>query len=187
MSSSGRLQPRRVGEQAAAGIGVRRLVGMAEVPLGVVRVVEAPVGERCSRDRGVEHVGAPEHRERGEVATERPPTDGDPVEVELGPVGGDRPERVDLVLEDRRGEIVVDGPLPLAPETRRAAAVDDDDGEALVGQPLGRQNELCERTTRWWWGPAVRVEQYREALPCLSPGGQEERRRQPPLAARAPT
>ena len=61
-------------------------------------------------------------------------------EVELGvQLGGGRASAVDLVVEHRRGEVEVDGPLPRRAAPGRAAPVDDDHREALVGEPLRRQ------------------------------------------------
>ena len=59
-------------------VHLRVLVRMAEVALGVVRVVEPPVGDRRARDRRVEHVRPAQHRERGQVPAVGPAADGRP-------------------------------------------------------------------------------------------------------------
>ena len=118
VSDAGQRQQRRVG---VGGVVDRRV---AEVALGVVRVVQPPVGDRRAGDRGVEHVGTPHHRERGEIATEAPAADRDTIEVERIVLGGGV-QRVDLIVEDRCRQVEVDGALPLAAPSRRAASVDD--------------------------------------------------------------
>ena len=63
-------------------------------------------------------------------------------------------ERLDLVVEDRAGEVEVDGPLPLAAPAGGAAAVGDDHREALVGEPLRGEVAVAGRArTRWACGP----------------------------------
>ena len=64
------------------------LVGVAEVPLGVVGVVETPLGDRCAGDRGVE-------QQRSPLFSGRP---GGPARHEWPPIGSScppwrRPER----------------------------------------------------------------------------------------------
>ena len=75
---------------------------VAEVALGVVRVVQPPVGDRRAGDGGVEDVGAAQHGQRGQVAAEAPAPDRHPVEVELGCCSAAAVQRLDLVLEHRR-------------------------------------------------------------------------------------
>ena len=82
ISSSGRVRPVGQRQQRVGVVDVGLLVGVAEVALGVVGVVEAPLGDRRAGDGGVEDVGPAQHGERGEVAAEAPPADGDAVEVE---------------------------------------------------------------------------------------------------------
>ena len=78
-------------------------------------------------------------------------------------------ERLDLVVQDRAGEVELDGPLPLAAPARGAAAVGDHHREALVGEPLGDQEPRRGRP-----GPAVRAARRRgRAAPAaarLRPG-----------------
>ena len=139
-------RPGQVGgeRQQRVGVVALGLIGrVAEVALGVVGVVQTPLGHRRAGDRGVEHVGSAQHGERGEVAAEAPSADGDAVEVETGHLFGDAVERVDLVVEGRSGEVAVHRSLPLAAAAGRAAAVGDDDGEALVGEPLRRRGTRC--------------------------------------------
>ena len=71
-SSSGRVSPSASGSSELASYDVGLLVRVAEVALGVVGVVEPPLGDRRAGDGGVEHVGPAQHGERGEVAAEAP-------------------------------------------------------------------------------------------------------------------
>ena len=57
---------------------------MPQVALGVRRVVQPPFGDRRPRHRGVEDVRPAQHRERREVAAERPADDADAVGVDAG-------------------------------------------------------------------------------------------------------
>ena len=97
------------------------VVGVPEVTLGVVRVVEAPVGDGGASDGSVEDVGAAQHGEGGEVPAERPPPDGDPAEVEERMADGEVVQRIDLVGEDGSGQIAPHRPLEGRIATRRAA------------------------------------------------------------------
>ena len=81
-------------------------------------------------------VGPAQHGEGGEVAAEAPPADRDARQVEARVLGRQRQQPVDLVLEDRAGEVAVDAALPRRAAARRAAPVDHHHGEALVGEPL---------------------------------------------------
>ena len=128
---------------------------MPEVALGVVRVVEPPLGDRRAGDRGVEHVGSAQHGERGEVAAEAPAADGDAVEVEHPGVVARQPRGSASTWSSSSavGQIEVDGALPAGPRPRRAATVGDDDREALVGEPLRRQKAFGDRWTRSACGP----------------------------------
>ena len=155
-------QPSARREQRAGVVRVRPMGGVAEVALGVVRVVEPPLGHRRAGDRGVEHVGAVEHRERGEVATEAPTPDRDPLEVEtVEPLGGGV-ECVDLVVERRGRKVEMDVALPIAAASRRAAAVGDDHGEPLVGEPLRGRERVVRLHDAEGVRAAVRVEQDRQ-------------------------
>ncbi len=182
MSSSGRVgrprpRPGDLGDERRAVVHLGLGLGRAEVALGVVRVVQAPVGHRRPGDGGVEDVRPAEHGQRGQVATEAPPADRHAGEVELRVLLRRGVQGVDLVLEDRCGEVEVDGPLPGAAPARGAAAVGHDDGEALVGEPLrrvvggaGGQHPLRVRA-------AVRIEQHGERGGVRGPAvpGQEHR------------
>ena len=57
---------------------------------------------------------------------------------------GRRVQAIDLVVEHRGGQIEMNRALPLAAPPRCAPAIDDDDGKALVGEPL-RQSESAPR------------------------------------------
>ena len=147
ISSSGRRRPFAGAQHAAAVVHLGLRVRVAEVALGVVRVIEAPLGHRCARDRGMEHVGPPEHGERGEVATERPTADRDAFEIHLRMRCRDEVQGVDLILEHGSGEVEVHGPLPRAASSGRAAPVDREHREPLVSEPLGGQERARARTT----------------------------------------
>ena len=157
------LQPGGVLQERAGAVDLRLVVRRAEEALGVVRVVERPVGHRRPGHGRVEHVRPPQYGERGEVAAEGPPLDRDPAQVELArePVGDTR-EGVDLVLEHRSGQVVSDGPVPGGSPAGRASAVGDDHREALVGEPLVLQVGVAGRDHHPPLGPAVRAHQHRQ-------------------------
>ena len=148
-------------EQRAGVVDLGLLAGIAQVALRVVGVVEPPLGDRRAGDGGVEHVRAPQHGEGGEVAAEAPAADRHALQVEDAVLLGRPLKCLDLVLEDRRGE--VDGPLaPTPTRARRTPPVGDDDGEPLVGHPLcpdvgvvGAHDPPGVRT-------AIRVDEHRE-------------------------
>src|SRR5580692_3675102 len=56
-------------------------IGETQVALGVVGVVQVPVGDRRARDRRVKLLRAAQRRQRGQVAAERPAADRDPAGV----------------------------------------------------------------------------------------------------------
>ena len=94
MRSSGRVSSGGERQERVRVVHLGLHVRVAEVALGVVRVVEPPFGDRRAGDGGVEHVGPSQHGERREVPAEAPATDRDPVEVELGVAFGGGVERV---------------------------------------------------------------------------------------------
>ena len=165
ISSNGRRSVGGVGEQRAGVVGLGAIGRIAEIPLGVVRVVQAPLGDGRTGDRRVEHVGSAEHGQRREVAAETPAADGDSVEVEPGNSFGDSVQGVDLVVERRPGEISVDGSLPLAAAPGCAATVGDDDHESLVGEPLRGQVGVVRLRDAQRMRSAVRVEQHGQRGP----------------------
>ena len=83
----------------------------------------------------MEDIGPVDHGQGSEIATEGPPTDGDPVEVERREGVCHCVQAGDLVVEDRSGEVIADGPLP-GRVARGSASIDDDHGKTLVGKPL---------------------------------------------------
>ena len=125
---------------------------------------------------GMKDVRPPQHRQRGQVPAERPAPDADPGQVQVGALLGGRLQRLDLVLQDRAGQVAGDRAVPLGPAAGGAAAVGDDDGEALLGEPLraqvrgaGGQHALAVRA-------AVGVAQHRQlARAWLVPGRQQDR------------
>ena len=161
MSSSGRSSFGGVGQERAGVVARRVLLRVAEVALGVEGVVEPPLGDRGAGDGGVEDVGPAQHRERRQVAAEAPAADGDAGQVEPGVLRRQRQQAVDLVLEHGTGEVAVDRPLPLGTAAGRAAPVDHDDREPLVGEPLRGEVGGLRLHDPLGVRPAVRVERAR--------------------------
>ncbi len=147
---------------------------VAQIPLGVRGVVEPPVGDRRARDGGVEHVRPPQHRQRRQVAAERPAPDRDPAQVEVGV--GHRLEHVDLVVEGDR-EVVVDLALEGRAASGRAAPVGDDHGEALLGPPLGLQEHPVGVEHPLGVRPAVGVHEDGQLWPTLDVPRRQQHRR----------
>ena len=156
-------------------------VGTAQVALRVVGVVQRPVGDRRAGDGGVEDVRAAQHGQRGEVAPERPPADAHAGQVELGTVGRERVQGVDLVVQHRPGEIAPHRALERRAASRRAPAVDDDDGEALLGEPLAGQVRAAGGDDALGVRAAVGVHEHRQRCPRLVPRRQQQRGAQRPL------
>ena len=77
-------------------------------------------------------------------------------------LGGGLLEGVHLVLEHGAGEVEVHRPLPVGAPARGAPAVGDDDGEALVGEPLRREVGEVRAHGAQGVGAAVGVEQHRQ-------------------------
>ena len=165
-------------------VGLRRLVGQPEVALGVEGVVERPVGHRRAGDRRVEDVGPAQHGQCGEVAAERPAADRHPRGVEVGLEGGDLGQRGHLVLEHDVGDDVAHAAVPLRAARAGAAAVGDDDGEALVGPPLRLEPHVVDRDHLLVVRTAVGVEQHRQAGPGHVVAGEEQADPQVVLADR---
>ena len=65
-----------------------------------------------------------------------------------GHLFGDTVQCGDLVVEGRPGEVTVYGPFPVAAPSRRSAAIGDDDGEPLIGEPLRRGEGGSRRPPR---------------------------------------
>ena len=97
------------------------------------------------------------------------------VEVEHVVLLGGAVEAVDLVVEHRRGQVVVDGALPRRAPPGRAPPVGDDDGEALVGEPLRGQVGVVRLHDARAVRTAVRVEQHRAAASRRGRGGAARR------------
>ena len=140
---------------------VARLVPwIAEVALGVVRVVQPPFGDRRAGHCGVEHVGPAQHGECREIPAERPSANRDPREIEMRMTTGHLEERHNLIVERMRREVTADRALPGGAARRRAASVAHDHREALVGEPLRR----CERVRSLLHAqcvrPAIGIEQH---------------------------
>ncbi len=180
--SSGRVRLRGLRQEGTPF--VRRVVDgrQAEIALGVVGVVEAPVGHRRAGDRGVEDVGAAQHGERGEVATEAPTADAHLVEVEKGVALGELAECAHLIVEHRAGQIEVNRALPRRAPPGRAAAVDDHDREALVGEPLRAEVGGACVEHPLGVGTAVRIEQDRQRRRTVVVARQHECARRLPVA-----
>jgi hypothetical protein len=112
---------------------IRRL---AEEPLPPVRVVQPLIVRGGSGDGRVEYVGAADHGDGRERSAVGSALDADPRPVQVGELDAERVERVDLIVQ-RRGEGIGEHCLgPLRSAAGRAAPVSDEDGEALLGEPL---------------------------------------------------
>ena len=175
-------QLRGVREQRGPRVGVGMGVGTAQVALGVVGVVQGPVGDRRAGDGGVEDVRAAQHGQRREVAPEGPPADAHAGQVEVGPAGRERVQRVDLVVQHRPGEIAAHRTLERRAASRGAPAVDDDDGEALLGEPLAGQVRAARGDDALGVRAAVGVHEHRQRRPRLVPRREQQRGAQRPLA-----
>ena len=86
----------------------------------------------------------------------------DPVEVEEPQFVGGLVQAVDLVLEHGVGEIAVDRAFVLGTTARCAAAVDDDDGEPLVGEPLRAEIRVVRLHDALGVRATVRIHEHRE-------------------------
>ena len=132
----------------------------------------------------MEHIGAPEDGEPGEVSAEGPSSDRHPAEIELGVLFGRGVKRLDLILERGRGQVETHGFLPGQSPAGRPPAVGDEDGEPLIRQPLrdevGRPGPHHALEVR----SSVRVEQHGERSVRPLAVGEQERGPQPPLAGR---
>ncbi|GAA2804646.1 hypothetical protein GCM10020219_090390 [Nonomuraea dietziae] len=127
----------------------------------------AGVTDWRSRDRPRERRRACAGRERGQVAAERPAADGDLGQVEVvGVLLGDPLQGVHLVVEHRGGQVVQHRPLEGGTASRGAAAVGDDDGEALLGEPLAGEVHALAGQDALGVRPAVRGREGRAA--CAS-------------------
>ncbi|MCO5563880.1 hypothetical protein L7F22_017531 [Adiantum nelumboides] len=156
-------------------------VGLAarhpEVALGVVGVVERPVGDRRAGDGRVEDVGPAQHRQRGQVAAERPAADADPAQVEVRVGLGGRVQGRDLVLQHRSRQVAVDRAVEL-----RAAAGEPRPGRAAPAagcRARGRTagTPRCAAPAHRGSAAPGRVEPGVDGVPgdrVLGPGGGDE-------------
>ena len=163
----GTLQPRRLHAQVGPGVVLRLDRRIAQVPLGVVGVVEPPVGDRRTGDRSVEHVGSSQHGQGGQVAAERPAPDGHTTQVQ--PVVDRRQglQGIDLVVEHGGRQVAVHSPLPFGSTPGCAPAVGDDHGEPLVGEPLRGQELPSGPLHPLGVRPAVGIQQHRQGRPVV--------------------
>src|SRR5674476_1262930 len=129
----------RVRDEGAAVVRLRILVGVPEVALLVVGVVKPLVGDRRAGDGDVEDIGPAQDGKRGEVAAKGPTPYANPGQVQVAVVLRRSVQCVHLVLQDRGADVTADGAFPGRAAPRRSATVGDDDGEALLGKPLGDQ------------------------------------------------
>ena len=137
-------------------IGIRRRI--AEVALRVVRVVEAPVRDRCSGDRSMESIGGSEHGESGEIAAKAPPTNRDPRHIGVWMDGCEFVEYGELVVEHRTRKVERNFSFPCATEPWRPRAVGDHDDEPLVGEPLRRavRGRRCDDALCVWTSVGIK-------------------------------
>ena len=183
ISSSGRVSSAGERQQRAGVVDVGPCVRVAEVALGVVGVVEPPLGDRRAGDGGVEDVGPAQHGERGEVAAEAPAADGRP--------GRGRARGCSL-----GGRVQARRSGPRAPALARSRWTARSHSEPRPGVPRPSTTTtakpwsanhcdarwaLCDCTTRWACGPPYgsRSTGQRRAVVVV---GQQHRGGQPALA-----
>ena len=128
---------REVGTCVGIGVGI----GMPEVSLGVVGVIETPVGHGGTRHGSVENVGPLQHRKRSQVAAKGPAADANPGEIhEALVLPGQGMKSFDLIVENRVSHIAQDFLFELGATSWRARTIGHDDDKPLVGKPLaGRE------------------------------------------------
>ena len=163
-----------ISEERSYGSGI--LVGVAQVALGVVGVVEAPVGDRGARRsrRRTRPGGAARPARPGSRRTTSRGSRPAPVSRSGYRAAASRSAST-WSSSDRPGQVAGHRALPLRAAAGRAPAVRDDHREPVLGEPLrgqvggaGLQHPLRVRA-------AVRVEQHRQ-LPA--PAGLVPRREQ---------
>ena len=169
------IELRRVGDDAVTFVHGRV---EAEVTLGVMRVVQRPVGRRCTRAGRSERFRRFQHGERGKESAIRPADHGNAIEVGLRDGGfrgflvflrsqycqrfRQRTYGVYLVFERHGFHGFVDGTVPFRPASGGAASVGGDHDVALVGPPLRIPveglafDDLLESWT------SVRLHEYRQ-------------------------
>ena len=90
-------------------------------------------------------------------------------------LGGQNLERVDLVVEYRRGEVAADLSLEGRTSPRRTAAVGDDHCESLVGEPLRRVEQPSGTLHSLGVRAAVGIQQHRQRGGAIMPGRKHQR------------
>ena len=171
------IELRRVGDDAVTFVHGRV---EAEVTLGVVRVVQRPVGRGCAGAGRSEGFRRFQHGERGKESAVRPADHGHAVEVRLrdGVFRGflvflrgqccqrfrQRTYGVDLVFERHGFHGFVDGTIPLRAASGGAASVGGDHDIALVGPPLRIPVERLAFDDLLESGAAVRLHEHRQSV-----------------------
>ena len=172
MSSSG-----RVSEAASAVRSVcrsaRGTIGMAEVALGVVGVVEAPIRHRRAGDRRMETVGSAQHGQGGQVAAEGPAADANAVEVHSRVLGRELVEGRDLIVEDGLCQVTPHRVLEVGSLAGCASAIGDHYRKALIGEPLGHAVSGARLDDALSMRSAVWVEQDRQRCVAVGSVGQD--------------
>src|ERR1022692_255584 len=136
---------------------------MAEIALLEVGVVEPLVSHGSASDRRAEDNRAAQDGEGREKSAEGPAADHYPVEVKHARMaGGNGPQSCDLILEHRSGYVTAGCPFPERIAAGGSAAVGHDDGEALLGEPLGDQVRRCLGQEDSLPGAAVGIDEYRQ-------------------------
>ena len=152
--------------------------GIAQVALGVVRVVQPIVADGRARDGRVEDVRSLQDRERRQLAPEGPTADRHPRGVEERPPLGRRGEPVGLVVQ-RDGEVEMDRPLPRHAPPVHAAPVDRQHRDAEpIREVLLRPVGAAPPDDRLHVRAAVRAQQHRQRDVRLVAAREEQRGRE---------
>ena len=169
----------------------------AQIALGVVRVVQRPVGGRGAGACGLEHVRRVQHGQCGQEAAVRPADHTHLVEVRCGnagpaPIGvepgdglGKGVDGFDLIGQRHALHVLEDCAIPGRAAACGATAVRRDHQEALVGPPLALPVEGLGGDDLLEAGPAVRLHQHRQFVGMGVRAGRarrDDRRVQPVLA-----
>ena len=179
-SSAGPARPRPTSPSSEtrelAVVDLRRLARVAEIALGVVRVVQPPVGHRRPRHARVEDVRAGA-APRAPPDTRRRTSRGSPPGP--GPAGTRSASACSASTwsasaTPAKSPATAFSHAGRAP--RRAAAVRHHHREALVGEPLRDQVRVVRGVHPLAVRPAVRIHQHRQRAVALPVAGRQQHR-----------
>ena len=177
----------RGGRRRAATTGRRRsasLVRIAEVALGVVRVVQPPLGHRRAGDRGVEHVGPAQHGQRGEVAAEAPAADRHPATGRAGDPPRPRASRPSTWSSSTGpAQVEVHGPLPRRPRPGVPRPSITTTAKPWSANHCDVRNWARAACTRCAWGPPYGSSRTGSRASAGAFVREQHRRRQAPRTA----